>query len=558
VDPRFRVVFGPVTIPSQRRGAPPVITIERVKVRPRWRALLAGRAEAAIVSLDGVTVETGRRGEALRDLAERLDRPKSGAAPAASGGTDPPLLRVSGLRVRGPALGKLALEVGPISGDARVSRGGDVRTLEFRLRLPGRATADGELWRESGALSAAVRVQHLTPEILPEALRRRLPAEIVSGALSGEVDAAGLGGPGGTVAWDVRAHALTIASPRLAADPVGPVNAVSRGRATLDWSGGHVKVEGAELRLAGDARAAATVSLDLRLRPHATFDVRVDAPALDWHALAEVLPPQLAPGDDAPRVAGTFGVELRAAGPFRDAARWALDATVDLSRLGRERERGPLQDAFRHEAQLSAGRVRAIVVGPQNPSFVALATLPQHVVRAITIAEDASFWVHDGFDFHEMQDAIAAGARRGQLGRGASTISQQVAKNLWLGRERTLARKVREALLTIALEASVPKRRILEIYVNIAEWGPGIVGLGEAARHYFQQDARDLTPRQAAFLASIIPNPVRFHVYCSRGELSPTWNARVDELLTRLWATGVLTTDQLDAALVEPLVFTHG
>jgi membrane peptidoglycan carboxypeptidase len=240
-----------------------------------------------------------------------------------------------------------------------------------------------------------------------------------------------------------------------------------------------------------------------------------------------------------------------------DAARWALDASVDLSRLARERD-SPLHGPFRHEAQLFGGRSRGIVIGPQNPSFVTVAALPQHVVRAITTAEDASFWVHDGFDFHELEDAIAAGARRGQLGRGASTISQQVAKNLWLGRERTLARKAREALLTMALEASLPKRRILEIYVNLAEWGPGIVGLGEAARHYFGEDARDLSPREAAFLASIIPNPIRFHVYCARGELSPAWTARVDDLLIRLWATGVLTTDQLDAALVERLAFTHG
>jgi hypothetical protein len=558
VDARFRVVFGPVTVPARRGGAPPVITIEQVKVRPRWRALLTGRAEAAIVSLDGVTVEAGRRGEALRDLADSLSGRRAGAG--ARGGADaaePPVLRVSNLRVRGPALGGVTVEAGPISGDARVERDGEGRKVEFRLRLPGRASLEGSVRREADSVSVAARIQHVTREAVPEPLLRRLPAEIVAGALSGEVDAAGLGRDGGTIVWNLRAHEITLSSPRLAADPVGPVSGVSRGRAIVDLPGAHLKVEDAELRLGGDARAAATLSLDVRFRPERTFDLRVDAPALDWRALAELLPPQFAPGRDAPPVTGTFGLELHAVGPVNDAARWALDASVDLSRLARQRD-SPLHGPFRHEAQLFGGRSRGIVIGPQNPSFVTVAALPQHVVRAITTAEDASFWVHDGFDFHELEDAIAAGARRGQLGRGASTISQQVAKNLWLGRERTLARKAREALLTMALEASLPKRRILEIYVNLAEWGPGIVGLGEAARHYFGEDARDLSPREAAFLASIIPNPIRFHVYCARGELSPAWTARVDDLLIRLWATGVLTTDQLDAALVERLAFTHG
>ncbi|HET7753458.1 MAG TPA: biosynthetic peptidoglycan transglycosylase, partial [Anaeromyxobacteraceae bacterium] len=550
VDTRFRLVFGPVSVPSRRRGGPPVVTIEEARVRPRWRALLSGRVEAASVALGGVVVETGRRGEALRDLADALSsRRGAGAAPTEEA-TEPPVLRFENVRVRGPVIGGATVELGPMSGDARMARDGERRTVAFRLQLPGRASVEGSAWREAGGTSLSARVEHLTSAVVPAALLRRAPVEIVGGAVSGELDAAGLGRGGGTVGWDLRAYGLVVASPRLAADAVGPVNAVSRGRAVVDVQAARVNVQEAEVRLGGDARAAATFSLDLRLRPR-TFDLRVDAPALDWHALGEALPPQLAPGGDAPPVAGTFGVELHAEGPLHDPARWALDASVDLGGLGRERERIPLLGSFQHVAELSGGRSRSIVVGPQNPAFVAVATLPQHVVRAITTAEDASFWGHDGFDFHELQDAIAAGARRGQLGRGASTITQQVAKNLWLGRERTLARKAREALLTIALEASLPKQRILEIYLNVAEWGPGIVGLGEAARHYFDKDARDLGPKEAAFLASIIPNPVRYHVYCARGELSPAWEARVDDLLVRLWTTGVLSTAQLDAARAE-------
>jgi membrane peptidoglycan carboxypeptidase len=117
---------------------------------------------------------------------------------------------------------------------------------------------------------------------------------------------------------------------------------------------------------------------------------------------------------------------------------------------------------------------------------------------------------------------------------------------------------VREALLTIALEATQRKGRILETYLNVAEWGPGIVGLGEAARHYFDKAAVELTPREAAFLATLLPNPVRFHMYCARGATSPAWDARIDALLERLHATGVLSDAELEAALAEPLAFAHG
>ena len=102
-------------------------------------------------------------------------------------------------------------------------------------------------------------------------------------------------------------------------------------------------------------------------------------------------------------------------------------------------------------------------------------------------------------------------AAEGSRVRGASTLTQQLAKNLFLSRERTFARKVREALFTVALEASLPKARLMEIYLNIIEWGPGIHGLGEASRHYFGVNARNLSVQQAAFLATIIPNPVKYH-----------------------------------------------
>ncbi|PWJ17500.1 monofunctional biosynthetic peptidoglycan transglycosylase [Jannaschia seohaensis] len=126
------------------------------------------------------------------------------------------------------------------------------------------------------------------------------------------------------------------------------------------------------------------------------------------------------------------------------------------------------------------------------------------MARAAVAAEDANFCLHWGFDVDAIKDAIEEGA-----GRGASTISQQVVKNAFLWQGRSWPRKALEAMLTPVMEAFWPKRRIIEVYLNVAEFGEGVFGVEAAARHYFGVSADALTPAQAAALASVLPNPKR-------------------------------------------------
>ena len=203
-------------------------------------------------------------------------------------------------------------------------------------------------------------------------------------------------------------------------------------------------------------------------------------------------------------------------------------------------------------------RGRAFEIGPRSASFVPVADLPEHVVRAVTTSEDAGFFGHPGFDFAELADAFARGAEEGRVVRGGSTITQQLAKNLYLSREKTLARKIREAAITIALEATVPKARLLEIYLNLVEWGPGVFGIGAAAQHWFGKDARALTAKEAAFLASIIPNPIRYHGMRARGTPSDAWEQRVDDILLKMTEQGTLSGEDFLRALSEPIVFREG
>ena len=133
-----------------------------------------------------------------------------------------------------------------------------------------------------------------------------------------------------------------------------------------------------------------------------------------------------------------------------------------------------------------------------------------HLKRAVIAAEDAKFVDHEGFDWEGIQHAIEKNAKKGKIVAGGSTISQQLAKNLFLSGRRTPWRKAEEALITLMLEHFMTKRRIYEIYLNVIEWGNGVFGAEAAARHYFKTSAGGLGKTQAAKLAAMVPNP-RFY-----------------------------------------------
>lgn len=142
-------------------------------------------------------------------------------------------------------------------------------------------------------------------------------------------------------------------------------------------------------------------------------------------------------------------------------------------------------------------------------SPVPLSRIPESVQRAIRVAEDAAFFQHRGFDWFEVRQAVGKAWEEGETPRGASTITQQLARNLYLSPRRNLFRKVREALITERLEARLSKRRIFELYLNVIEFGQGVFGVEAAARHYFGIPVAEAYPLQAAELAATIPAPRR-------------------------------------------------
>lgn len=154
-----------------------------------------------------------------------------------------------------------------------------------------------------------------------------------------------------------------------------------------------------------------------------------------------------------------------------------------------------------------------------------------HLKQALIAAEDAKFLDHDGFDWEAIQEAAEKNLRRGRVVAGGSTISQQLAKNLFLSNERSPWRKLQEAAITVMIESVMSKRRILEIYVNVIEWGEGIFGAEAAARHYYGASARWLSPWQAAQLAAMVPRP-RFY---DRVRYTPLLERRSTTILDHMY-----------------------
>jgi monofunctional biosynthetic peptidoglycan transglycosylase len=143
--------------------------------------------------------------------------------------------------------------------------------------------------------------------------------------------------------------------------------------------------------------------------------------------------------------------------------------------------------------------------------WVPLSNISPYLMKAVLIAEDDNFWRHEGFDYEAIQKAIERDLKDKKFRFGGSTISQQLARNLYLSPEKSFLRKIREAFITWRMEKALSKRRILELYLNSAEWGEGVFGVEAASRRYYGKSSSELTPQEAARLAAVLPNPRRYN-----------------------------------------------
>lgn len=179
--------------------------------------------------------------------------------------------------------------------------------------------------------------------------------------------------------------------------------------------------------------------------------------------------------------------------------------------------------------------------------WVSYDAVSENLKKAIILSEDASFFSHKGVDLFELKEAVKEDWEKGKFKRGGSTITMQLAKNLYLSPSKSPLRKLREIVIALQLEQALSKRRIFEIYLNVIEWGNGIYGAEAAARHYFSKPAADLDPVEAATLAALLPSP--------RNPREKELLHRRNLILTRMASTGAISEAELDQAKTRPLFY---
>lgn len=207
-----------------------------------------------------------------------------------------------------------------------------------------------------------------------------------------------------------------------------------------------------------------------------------------------------------------------------------------------------LKNEYPH-IQIKEAHEREITFSPKKPKgWVNLNQISSYGRWAIVLSEDWSFYQHEGVDIEQMKVAFSE-MLEGSRFRGASTITQQMVKNVYLSESRTLWRKLHEIILAFKVEEVLSKTRILEIYFNCIEYGPGIYGIKNASLHYFKKHPSGLSPREAAFLAMLLPSPKRYYVSFKKKRLTKFAQIRIKAILTKMRMGKVITPEQYQSEL---------
>ena len=215
-----------------------------------------------------------------------------------------------------------------------------------------------------------------------------------------------------------------------------------------------------------------------------------------------------------------------------------------------------LRTQYPRVTYLGAKKPPRVELERQRPSgWVPLSQISQLAVGAVVVSEDWAYFNHRGYDLGQIREAVEHDLSKGKFARGASTITQQVVRNVFLTKEKSLWRKFKELILATRLDRSVGKRRVLEVYLNIAEWGPGIFGIGAASQYYFGKHPSQLGAREGAFLAMLLPSPVRYSQSFRQKQLTRYAGRTVESILSKMVQASMITEEQELAARRERMQF---
>lgn len=259
-----------------------------------------------------------------------------------------------------------------------------------------------------------------------------------------------------------------------------------------------------------------------------------EIPLVSCQALFDSVPSSLLPKLRGTQLSGTFSLsaalDVQAAALKAMKFNWTVKNDCRITAVPGDVAPQRFRQPFQYQIIDAAGLPLIRESGPMSRDWVAIDQISPHLESAAIICEDSRFFSHHGIDEKAIESALVANVQAGRFVRGASTISMQLAKNLYLGHEKTLSRKLQEAVLTVLLEQELTKQQLLELYFNVIEFGPDVWGIRNAADYYFGIEPKDLSLGQSLYLASILPNPHDAHAQAD-GTLTPKWAEYLKKLM---------------------------
>jgi hypothetical protein len=349
---------------------------------------------------------------------------------------------------------------------------------------------------------------------------------------------------------------VSFQEPRLAREPLRGMDLGFATRGLMNDKG-ELRLDAAEGSLGA---AHATVHGDLTQTPeYLAASFQFDFPTSSCQALLASIPSALIPTLNGARMDGTFSLGGHLAVDSRNLDAMAFDYDVNdrcrLLDVPDELDRARFSHAFTHVIYSKKGDRIEETTGPGTERWTALDEISPYMQVAVLTTEDGAFFHHHGFNHTAIRRAVEANVRAHRFVRGASTITMQLAKNLFLSREKTLARKLEELILADYLEQAFTKDEMMELYLNIIEFGPDIYGVTSAAEHYFGRKPNELNLAECMFLSSILPNPIAFHKVYDDGQLGDGWMRIIRARMAIAHQTGLISAAELTEGLAEPVVF---
>ena len=223
----------------------------------------------------------------------------------------------------------------------------------------------------------------------------------------------------------------------------------------------------------------------------------------------------------------------------------------------RELAHARFDGAFTYKTYHPDGTTDDTTTGPGTASWTPLDDISPFMVDAVLTTEDGAFYKHHGFNHSAIRNSVAANLKARRFVRGASTISMQLAKNLFLARDKALSRKIEEVILTDYLEQVFGKDDMMELYLNVVEFGPDVYGITRAADYYFGRKPEELNLVECFFLASLLPSPIRYGKLRDKGEALDGWTRHLHALMEIAAKNNKITRAELDEGLKASLVFVH-